>query len=112
MRISDWSSDVCSSDVPLCCVVVSNAAKARIKGVEVEAVVRPFAGFQLDGSYAYLDTKFTEYAIPGQDYTGNQLTRSPKNKFNIGGQYEAPLGDLSAKLRVEDRKSTRLNSSH
>src|SRR3546814_9065347 len=116
MRISDWSSDVCSSDlralrvnlaafrtdysdlqisqlVPLCCVVVTNAAKARIKGFEIETVVRPAAWLQLDGSYAYLDAKFTEYAIPGQDYTGNRLPRSPKNKVNV------------------DRKSTRLNYS-
>src|SRR3546814_9831695 len=70
MRISDWSSDVCSSDlralrvnlaafrtdysdlqisqlVPLCCVVVTNAAKARIKGFEIETVVRPAAWLQL-----------------------------------------------------------------
>src|SRR3546814_8004504 len=41
---TDYSDLQISQLVPLCCVVVSNAAKARIKGVEVEAVVRPFAG--------------------------------------------------------------------
>lgn len=98
---TDYSDLQISQLVPLCCVVVSNAAKARIKGIEVETVVRPFDGFQLDGSYARLDAKFTEYTIPGQNYTGNRLPRSPKNKFNIGGQYEAAIGDLSAKLRVD-----------
>lgn len=98
---TDYSDLQVSQLVPLCCVVVSNAAKARIKGIEVEAVARPFEGFQIDGSYAYLDAKFTEYTIPGLNYTGNQLPRSPKNKFNIGGQFETPAGDLSAKLRVD-----------
>lgn len=98
---TDYSNLQVSQLVPLCCVVVSNAAKARIRGAEVEVVARPAQGLQIDGSYAYLDAKFTEYAIPGQDYTGNRLPRSPKNKFNIGGQYEVPMGNLSAKLRVD-----------
>ena len=37
---------------------LQNAARARIKGIEVETVIRPFDGFQLDGSYAWLDAKF------------------------------------------------------
>lgn len=98
---TDYSDLQISQLVPLCCVVVSNAAKARIKGIEVEAVVRPVDGLQIDGSYSWLDTKFIEYAIPGTDYTGNQLPRSPRNKFNIGGQFERPIGDLTAKLRVD-----------
>ena len=98
---TDYSDLQISQLVPLCCVVVSNAAKARIRGAEAEFVIRPVRGLQIDGSYAYLDAKFTEYAIPGQNYTGNELPRSPKNKFNIGGHYEVPIGDLSAKLRVD-----------
>ncbi|WOF42390.1 TonB-dependent receptor [Sphingopyxis indica] len=98
---TDYSDLQISQLVPLCCVVVTNAAKARIKGFEIETVVRPAAWLQLDGSYAYLDAKFTEYAIPGQDYTGNRLPRSPKNKVNVGGQIEAPVGALAAKLRVD-----------
>jgi len=98
---TDYSDLQVSQLVPLCCVVVSNAAKAKIKGAEVEVVVRPVQGLQIDGSYAYLDAKFSEYSIPGQAYTGNRLPRSPKHKFNVGGQYETPVGDLSAKLRVD-----------
>jgi len=98
---TDYKDLQVSQLIPLCCVVVSNAAKARLQGVEVEAVARPFAGFQLDGSYSYLDAKFTAYSIPGQNYTGNQLPRSPRNKFNVGAQYELPLGDWSAKARVD-----------
>lgn len=98
---TDYSDLQISQLVPLCCVVVSNAAKARIRGAELEFVARPVQGLQLDGSYAYLDAKFTEYSIPGQAYTGNRLPRAPKNKFNLGGQFEAPLGGLSAKLRVD-----------
>ncbi|MGG7305485.1 TonB-dependent receptor domain-containing protein, partial [Klebsiella pneumoniae] len=59
---TDYKDLQVSQLIPLCCVVVSNAAKARLQGVEVEAVARPFAGFQLDGSYSYLDAKFTAYS--------------------------------------------------
>lgn len=98
---TDYSNLQISQLVPLCCVVVSNAAKARIQGAEIEFVVRPTKGVQFDGSYSFLDAKFTEYLIPGQNYTGNELPRSPKNKINIGGQFEAPIGALSAKFRLD-----------
>lgn len=98
---TEYSDLQISQLIPLCCVVVSNAAKARIRGAELEFVARPMTGLQLDGSYAYLDTKFTKYAVPGRNYTGNHLPRSPKHKLNVGGQYEAPIGDLMAKLRVD-----------
>src|SRR3546814_10707288 len=44
---TDYSDLQISQLVPLCCVVVTNAAKARIKGFEIETVVRPAAWLQL-----------------------------------------------------------------
>jgi iron complex outermembrane receptor protein len=98
---TDYEDLQISQLVPLCCVVVSNAAQAEIRGLELELVGRITDQFRLDGSYSYLDTEFTEYQIPGSDYTGNDLPRSPRNKFNIGAQYEFPLGDWSATGRVD-----------
>lgn len=98
---TDYSNLQVSQLDPLCCVVVSNAAEARLRGVEVEFVARPVTGFQIDGSYAYLDSEFLEYNVPGQAYAGNRLPRAPRHKFNIGGQADFPIGAAKGRLRVD-----------
>jgi iron complex outermembrane receptor protein len=88
--------------VPLCCVVVGNAATAKIKGAEFEMVLRPVAGLQIDGSYARLDAKFTDFAAGASaDFTGKDLPRSPKDKVHLGVQYIADLQGWEALARVD-----------
>ncbi|GGB64914.1 TonB-dependent receptor [Henriciella pelagia] len=98
---TDYEDLQISQLIPLCCVVVTNAAKAEITGVEIEFIGRPSDNFQVDGSYSYLDAEFTEYLVPGSDYTGNQLPRAPENKFNIGAQFEFPIGTWQALARAD-----------
>src|SRR5690606_1453264 len=63
-----------------------NAGEARIKGFEAEASYRPFGGLMLDAGFSILDDEILEITpVPGATAT------------------VAP---------GEDRKSTRLNSSH
>lgn len=89
---TDYKDLQVSQLVPLCCVVVGNAATAEIEGAELEFVVRPFDGFQIDGSYAWLNAKFESFANGAQNnYSGNRLPRSPEDKVNIGVQYDAEL---------------------
>src|SRR3546814_2638203 len=100
MRISDWSSDVCSSDL---------AALAR-----------------LAGQYAF-DIADAEH-LPGAEYRGEEFSRR-LGRVDRGGRIEAivaiaagrrrglaemPEQDRAAAPRGldQDRKSTRLNSSH
>lgn len=90
-----------STLVPLCCVVVSNAATARIQGAELEFIMRPAEGLQIDGSYAYLDAVFTDYVVGATNNTGKTVPRSPRNKFNIGVQYAFDIGEWRAKARVD-----------
>ncbi|WP_157218136.1 TonB-dependent receptor [Flavisphingomonas formosensis] len=40
-----------------------NAAKAHVKGVEVEATVKPFPVLELGGTFSYTDFKYTQYNI-------------------------------------------------
>lgn len=84
-----------SSLVPLCCVVIGNAAEAEIKGVEVEMLATPAEGLEVNANYTYLDAKFTSFTSGATaDYTGNTLPRAPRNKLNIGAQYSFPLEEL------------------
>jgi iron complex outermembrane receptor protein len=85
---TDYKDLQVSSLVPLCCVVVGNAATARIKGAELEWVIVPVEGLEIDGSYSRLDAKFTSFANGATaNYTGNVLPRSPKDKVHLGAQY-------------------------
>jgi len=74
--------------VPLCCVVIGNAAKAEIDGAELELVARPLPGLDINGSYTWLDAKFTDFATGATaNNTGRTLPRAPKDKYNLGVQF-------------------------
>ncbi|PPU75883.1 TonB-dependent receptor, partial [Xanthomonas hortorum pv. hederae] len=65
---------------------------SRAYGMEVEAAIRPFGGFELAGTGVWLDAKYRDY----QNFTGNQVMRQPKRQFRITPSYYwmLPFGDL------------------
>src|SRR3546814_14647247 len=96
MRISDWSSDVCSSDL-------------------VESTLVPVKDLTIQLSYTYLNAQIRKIdavttADPNSDPAisvvsrGSPLVLSPKTKFAIAGTYTLPF-DLHI-----GRVSTRLTS--
>src|SRR3546814_2275700 len=97
MRISDWSSDVCSSDLE--------------KTAEELELQRQQALRQLDEIYIPSAIE-REYQTRLEDSTlrqfGYELFRSASS---ISGPLTGQVSD-SYVLGVGDRKSTRLNSSH
>src|SRR3546814_5721074 len=104
MRISDWSSDVCSSDlVGLAAMRGDRAARQRDRERHVLA--------------AAAEPRVREAQTPGRDEAGHDLDR----RLAIAGQFGDAVGDprkrrLEERLAIfallADRKSTRLNSSH
>jgi iron complex outermembrane receptor protein len=95
--------------VPLCCVVVGNAATARINGYELEFVLAPIEGLQIDGSYARLNTKFTSFANGATaNFTGNDLPRSPKDKIHLGAQYSFLVEGWETLGRVDYTNQSRM----
>ena len=99
---TDYRDLQVSQLVPLCCVVVGNAATAEIKGAELEWIVRPVAGLQLDGGYGYLDATFESFANGvTADYTGNDLPRAPRHKLHLGAQYGADVQGWGLLGRVD-----------
>ena len=88
--------------VPLCCVVVGNAATAKIKGAEVEFLIAPVEGLQIDGSYSRLHARFTSFANGATaNFTGNDLPRSPNDKIHLGAQYSFDAGGWEVLGRVD-----------
>ena len=99
---TDYKDLQVSQLVPLCCVVVGNAATARIEGAELEFLVAPIEGLQIDGSYSRLDAKFTSFANGATaNFTGNHLPRSPKHKVHLGAQYSVDVDGWTALGRVD-----------
>ncbi|MEO6078208.1 MAG: TonB-dependent receptor [Steroidobacteraceae bacterium] len=84
------------------CGAVANAGDGEMKGVELEAVLRPFAGLSIDASYNYFDFKYT-FVDPAVSATSrpwhitadDKLPFSPKSKFALGATYEIGLANGS-----------------
>jgi iron complex outermembrane receptor protein len=86
-----------------------NAAQVEGRGIELDASWRSGAGFALDTSIAWLDSKFTEFfapnpldaasysAAPGQaplqDLSGNTTRMSPELSVTFRPSYEFSLGN-------------------
>ncbi|HYE51897.1 MAG TPA: TonB-dependent receptor [Azospirillaceae bacterium] len=81
-------------------VLLSNADKSRIKGLELELTAVPAQGLQVGLGYAYLDAQFKRFFVdPARtiDFSGFDLPRSPRHSVNAMAQYSMPvaLGELS-----------------
>lgn len=61
--------------------VTTNAAAAKIDGLELAATVKPFGGLTLDGSFTYLDARFAQF------YSTNPLY--PTGQYNVAGDPES-----------------------
>src|SRR3546814_6875405 len=101
MRISDWSSDLCSSDLPV----------VTIDGYEAKLAIGDFsARLELE----YDQQEFLGSLTLGSDLTGSFELAARVWQDNGETSWIAALqqGDIEADNFILDRKSTRLNSSH
>ena len=81
-------------------VTLSNAARSTIRGFEVEGVAVPSDWLRVEYGYAYLDAKFDSYLYSAtRDFSGNRLTRSPKNTVDLAGIVTVPLGENRLEVR-------------
>jgi iron complex outermembrane receptor protein len=81
--------------------IVTNAASAKIKGVEADLTFRPIQALTIRSSFGYTDSKFggfvtsqpvTGVAFPVQfDLSGVDLIYAPKITFSINAEYGVPL---------------------
>lgn len=77
---------------PFPCAAIANAGNAHVKGVELEATIKPFDGLTLEGNVGYLDFEYTS-TNPNTGITPGM--KAPfNNEWQASGsiQYEANLG--------------------
>lgn len=83
--------------------VIDNVGASKIKGIEIEGVLRLYPGLSINAAYAYLDAQYDNY-VPGfgEDFSHTRMVRAPKNVFNVAGEYQWSLGgDWGAILRAD-----------
>ncbi len=86
--------------------ITENAGEAEAQGAELEFMWLVSENIEIGGSYAYLDTEYTDFtgteAVGGSDFSGNQLRQAPRNSANLYTKYTMDLGDdigsISAKV--------------
>lgn len=102
LQLSQISATYCGGP----CLVISNAGKAKIDGVEFEAVAYPSPRNRFDFSINWLNARYTDYqAVPGVDFAGEKLDRSPEWTASAGYQYTLPVGDGALAFGVRTRVS-------
>lgn len=83
-------SDICGGP----CQVTTNAAKAKIDGVELDAVIQPASNFSVRLMVNWLDARYAEFRPqPAINFAGRALNRSPRWSWLAGVNYRIPLGD-------------------
>src|SRR3546814_4681716 len=116
MRISDWSSDVCSSDLagltaPLHLTADGKALLARMTSAEVSAWLGEDLPPRTDRSKGLgaLLTELEDIRRSGFAYDDEEHTEGVSAISVSIGTYR---GAYAITIIAPDRKSTRLNSSH
>src|SRR3546814_6598863 len=117
MRISDWSSDVCSSDLDMKYVETAGLVKFDFLGLKTLSVLKEarrllaLRGVDVDlDTLAWDDADVYELLQRG-DTVGVFQLESEGMRRTLSAVKPTNFGDILALVAL-DRKSTRLNSSH
>src|SRR3546814_8635210 len=109
MRISDWSSDVCSSDLPSTPLTTLRLGEL-IKDVVPAGVVNILSGGNEAGAHLVSHADVAKVTFTGSTDTGRAIMGAVAPTLK---RLTLELGGNDAAIVLpDDRKSTRLNSSH
>jgi iron complex outermembrane receptor protein len=79
--------------------VTANAAKAVVRGVELQNVLRPTDYLELTLAYSHMDAHYERYVTPlGQDLTSLPYAFAPKNKGSLAARVRLPLAARAGEL--------------
>src|SRR3546814_17707951 len=125
MRISDWSSDVCSSDLTLPpnfdgdanpgndpgTGLVVNSGDAILQGVEFDGLIPPVRDLSISISGAYTDAYYTKLQVSPVLQTDGLIPTNaidknspyfPSCTYVIGVEYSSHLGHVGPLLLTPD----------
>jgi iron complex outermembrane recepter protein len=93
------------------CQITTNAAVAKVNGVELDALIQPTDNFTIRLALNYLDARYNEFRpVPAVSLAGFPLSRSPKWSWNAGVNYALPIGEgqLIGDASIRSRSSYEL----
>lgn len=71
--------------------LIENAAKARIRGAEVELTAAPVDGLTLRAAYGHLDPKYLDVGQVAGLTLASRFQRTPRHSFSVSAHFETPL---------------------
>jgi iron complex outermembrane receptor protein len=73
---------------------------AKATGVELEGIVRPFAGFSVAATGTYLDGTYRDFFSGNGtiDNTGNRVQRQPKWMWRVTPSYDLTIGNITPSI--------------
>jgi iron complex outermembrane recepter protein len=96
------------SSLPSPCLRPANIGSAHVKGIELEATIRPVQGLTFDGTFSYLDFKYTSPTVGtpaflvGSAIPAGAITPyTPKTSYSIGAQYDYEMGPGVVSVRFD-----------
>src|SRR3546814_4728738 len=106
MRISDWSSDVCSSDLDALATHPPRTERWTSISAAIDVATMLFDGNGFEGTRQVIDMSGDGYNNSGRPVT------AARDEAVVRGITINGLPILNGRPGPGDRKSTRLNSSH
>ena len=100
-------------DAPTNTVFIHNVGTAKREGIELEVHAAPVGGLLLNGTFGYLNAKYTDVGTATGITIDSRVLRSPKYTFSIGGSYEVEVGEGSmvASLNYNNRSEQSTTST-
>lgn len=83
--------------------VTTNAGKAKIRGVELEAIANLTRDFTLAGMYSYIDAEYKQYIVAGVNVANQRVFQNtPKNSANLRASYDiaVPIAGYNGKVSL------------
>src|SRR3546814_2736787 len=111
MRISDWSSDVCSSDLLLVFADQLLRELGISEGVTLQLNTLGDAETR-EAWRAALIEHFEAHRAELSEDSLDRLSRNPLRILDSKDSRDRPAADSAPDIDALDRKSTRMNSSH
>lgn len=93
---------------------VSNAGKARVRGIEAELTVNPVRGLSLGANYSFQKGRVTGIPLETGIPSGISTGQTPKHSLNLTGVYELEMANgggvtLSADWQYKSKYQLELN---
>ena len=105
---SDYK-DMQVSQVGVATVILANASRARIRGAEIETVLRPTREITLNAAIGLMDPKYTDFVntdlrnnpTAAVNVRGNQLAQVSRAQYMLGADYAFGFAGLRAQLHAD-----------